>query len=379
MLKKRCLGKRGIALQFNWIFVLIGGAIFLGFFFSLIMNQAKQAELGSAVDSTTELDAFLKVSSASGETQKVVKFGTKGQKIIFRCDDGRSDYFVEGADTWSDHNYHVIFSPTELKGRDLVVQTLIFEAPFRVMPFVYVTDTAIEYVFVGEGGQISPLLNLIINEMPLNATKKFIILDSPNNDIPDYRAAITNYKDNNYERTVFVTSNTTLLDALKLNDFQRNPGKVFGVAVMPGQSTVAEYGSLTFFHYNSTAGFVSDGDSPFIRDGVPPEMRQKMALGGVISHNKGIYECNLKKLLRRTELLTKLHKDRMIYYYDHSPIECQLYYWGPDSADTYLEDIKSYSSKGEVTSSNFNDLFISINKLVVRNNLLLSQGCARIY
>jgi len=376
MLKKRCLNKRGFALQFNWLFVLIGGAIFIGFFFSLIMNQASQAEKGSAVDSTRELDTLLKVSSASGETQKVILFGAKDQKITFSCDE-ISEYLVEGSDTRSSYNYYVIFSPTELKGRKLVTQTLIFEAPFRVMPFVYVTDTEIEYVFVGEGGQISPLLNLIINEMPLNATKNFI--NPANADIPDYRKAISAYKDNNYERTVFIASNTSILNSLKLNNFQRTPGKVFGIAVMPGQETIAEYGNLTFFHYNQTLGFESDGESPFIRDGIPPQMRQRMALGGVISHNKGVYECNLRKLLKRTELLSKLHKDRLVYYYDNSPAECQLYYWGDESADTYLEDIKSYVANGELTSSNFNNLFISINKLAVRNNLLLSQGCARIY
>ncbi len=347
------MNKRGFAIQFNWLFVLIGGAIILAFFFSLITNQASEEEKRTAQRSTQELDALLKVSLASGDTQKTLLFN---KKIVFYCDE-ISEYYVEGAIKPGRYDYDVIFSPTKLESKELIIQTLAFEAPFRVIPLVYVTNKDIEYVFVGS----SALINIVYNFMPDDTLKKS--LAAPSN--------IANYPDNNYDHTVFVLNDSMYLTAL--NNFDNNDERVYAVVITPGP--VVGYGNLNFYHYDSSSPpprFVNDGSIPFLGS--------ELVLGGVISHDKTIYECNLRKVLRRLELLSRLHINRTIYYYYNTSEECKNYY-NDTNARGFIEDIKEYAvEKDELSVDDFNNALFAINELRSLNTYIIRRtSCPPIY
>jgi len=368
MLKKRCfaifdrkLKKKGFELQFNWIFVLIGGAIFLGFFFSLIANQTSNSQKSSAQEATQELDNLLKVSSASENTQKSMLFEKAGKKIIFSCDI-TSEYYVEGAFKPSRHDYNVIFSPSELKGEDLIIMTKLFEAPFRTIPFVYVTNKDIEYVFVGPDDSI--VLNAVFNAMPETSTKKFI---QPSEAI--------GYKDNNYERTVFIFEGESALLSLSQLNFVKSDQRLFAVVIKPAEGALLDYGELIFYTYAPGAGFVANNAE------ATPYLGLNLVLGGVISHDKTIYECNLRKSLVRLELLAQLHRQRMIYYAENTLPSCADVYAGAEnSANLYLDSIHEYAGKKELILPDTYSLLLAINDLKTLNNYLLQKtNCPRIY
>ncbi|MBW2990430.1 hypothetical protein KY348_01860 [Candidatus Woesearchaeota archaeon] len=355
-INRPCQGKKGFALQFNWLFVLIGGAVILGFFISLIVNGLAGEEGITAQKRTEEIDSVLKVSLAAGDTQKTLFFN---QKIIFSCDE-ISEYFVEEAFKYSRYDYNALFSPSELDGRELVILTRVFEAPFRVMPLVYVTNKDIEYVFVGDSGLITQTYNL----MPDNATTAAIS--------PDILAT---YPDKNYDRTVFVLDVNDENSLARLHNFNRaKQDRIFAVVINASEGTVNNYGVLDFYRYEQEA-FVLSKSAPFLT--------LDLALGGIISHDKTMYECNLRKVLQRLEMLGELHMKRMLeIYYENSNDFCQVYYAGqPYSAQEHFESIKQGAEKKELSLDNFRNIFSAINDLRTLNmiNISARTDCAPIY
>jgi hypothetical protein len=362
MLNKKFSNKRGFALQFNWIFVLIAGAVFIGFFISLITNMNEDEVKNELQQSTQEIDALLKVSSAVGDSQKTLPFY---KKIVFSCGE-ISEYSVEGASKPARYDYDVIFSPKELNSKEVIIQTLIFEAPFKVMPLVYVTNKRIEYVFVGT----SPIINSLYGMMPANATKK---------SIPPTPTALSTYPNNNYDQTIFILNETdgdAYLTTTKLSSaFDNKKERAFAVVVSLNQGEVINsYGGLTFYNYTSPK-FVKDGDAVLFLD-------PQTALGGIIGFNKAIYECNARKVIKRLELLTELHEKRLeVYINSYSPeefSECKNFYL---EAKNYVERIRlSSAEKATFTGEDFNNLRLAISDLANLNNqIITSKDCPRIY
>jgi hypothetical protein len=359
MLNKKFSNKRGFALQFNWIFVLIAGAVFIGFFISLITNQSAEEAKKESQQSTQQIDSFLKASSAVGDTQRTELFD---KKLVFSCGDV-SEYSVEGALKPARYDYNVIFSPRELNGKEVIIQTLIFEAPFKIMPLVYVTNKRIEYVFVGA----SPLINSLYSMMPANTTKKSV---SP--------TALSTYPNNNYDQTIFILNETDgdALATTKLSSaFDNKKERAFAVVISLNQGEVINsYGGLTFYNYTSPK-FVKDGSAVLFLD-------PRTALGGIIGFNKAIYECNARKVLKRLELLTELHEKRLdayINYYGTDGFsECKNFY---NDAKNYAERIRLYSMEKETfTSDDFNNLRLAISDLAnLNNHIITSKDCPRMY
>ncbi len=371
MFKQRQLKKRGFELQFNWIFVLIGGAIFLGFFIALIRNFDAGETQQTTQESTQELDSYLKISSAVSDTQKIVEFKSNKQ-ITFSCMDNVSEYYVEGSIKSARYDYNAVFSPTELRSNELIIRTQVFESPFKVMPLVYVTDKRIEYVFVGT----SPVMSLLYNSMPAGVIKNTI----SKSDLP---WKLTDYPDNNYDHVVFILNDTDAetLPGLALSNFNNARSKVFAVVISTEGNRI-DYGSLIFYSYISNA-FVSEGSVPFLENSLG-QQKSVFILGGIISHDKEIYECNLMKAMKRMILMAQLHDLRLEAYnqhygsinYDYSFYDCKDYYTGARGNLSAL----TYSEEPVLTAANFRDMRLAINNIENINRLIMIYGdCARIY
>jgi len=354
--------KRGFAVQFNWLFVLLGGAVILGFFISLITNQIYQEEQKTDQQAAQELENLLRVSLAAKNTLKTVDFVDK--RIRFYCDE-ISEYYVGEALRSTRYDYNAVFSPTELMGKELVIQTLVFKAPFKVIPLVYITNKDIEYVFVINSSVIAQ----IYNAMPGNTTVRAV--HNPQD--------ISAYPDNNYERVVFVLdirNKSGLNNRLTNFDSGQNSEKVYAVVI--NTTNPYYYGNISFFKYASKQGFVYNGSAPFLG--------LELLLGAVISHDKIIYDCTLRKVLQRLALLSKLHERRMAYYSAHTHSSCSSLYTAPgDSAQAYLKDISRYSEEAQHTTAltPFRNLLIAITQLKSLNNYILTkikaQSCPLIY
>ncbi|MBN2459266.1 hypothetical protein JXB28_03190 [Candidatus Woesearchaeota archaeon] len=362
------LGKKGFAMQFNWIFVLIGGAIIFGFFFSLINNLLQSEDVSTKIKATQEVDAMFKINLASDNTQKTIEF-TSNIKINFFAErtSTYSEYSVEGSPRAARYDYNAIFSPNELEGDELIVQSFVLDLPFRSMPVVYVTNKEVEYVLLG----ISPAVQTVLSDLPedINWKQHEVLGD------------MSSYPDRNYDRTVFVTDKETFdtsgMAWVRFNNFNRPAERIFAVVMAPGTGTIAGYGEISFYKYDPNQGLVLAGTSPFFD--------HKILTGAIISHDRDIYENNLRKVLRRINLLTDLYVKKVEYYWaDNELVLCRgLYGEVLEFLDSPggNEDVKAWSLyEDELSYTNLALLFSASNQLKAFNSQIVSgRDCPGIY
>ncbi|MBW3019554.1 hypothetical protein KY329_05215 [Candidatus Woesearchaeota archaeon] len=134
--------KKGFTIQFNWIFVLIAGALILAFFFSFALKQRSLSEEKLSVTLTSDLDSIL-VSS-------IVSTGTAQELLIpevsFECSEGCDCRFRIGRSSRSFGDLP-IFSTGFVKDKG-IVWALDWKVPYRVSNFLYVTDASTKFFFV---------------------------------------------------------------------------------------------------------------------------------------------------------------------------------------------------------------------------------------
>jgi hypothetical protein len=239
--------KKGFEMQFNWLFVLIAGAIFLAFFFSLIRGHSSDSAKEDASSAQQELDSLLRSSQSSAELQKIIAFG---KQLRFSCyDSGNSatsgvsssfvsEYYVGDSDSAVQYNYKVIFSPRVLDGKELIVKSSAFRMPFNIMPFVFLMNKDIEFVFVGN----NTILTQLYSSLPVNASKKKITVE-----------ALPSFPNNNYYNTVFImnSSDGALAMNLQLSNFKlpSDHKKIFAVVINAAGGLADSYGDLRFYDY----------------------------------------------------------------------------------------------------------------------------------
>jgi hypothetical protein len=350
-------GKKGFELQFNWIFVIIGGAVFLGFFFTLMGNLSSNEESEKVFLGQKSFDSFIGSFSSSSEIQKILPFS---EKIDFFCsvldDDFSSEYYVGKSRQSSNYNYRVLFTPSSLSGDELIVKSVPFKSPYNVMPFSYLSNRNIEYVFVGE---FSPLFSQISLLLPKNVTI-------------NKASSIQSYKDYNYDRTIFIVddSNANVLSSSLSNFAKSSDDRVFAVVLDSKGDLVDSYGNIDFYSYSPKKGFSLEGSSVF--------MGPELLLGSIISHDALLYSCELKKIILRLNFTLDLNKKKLQKYSRELP-DCYSRY------DRMISDIDTIilllSEKNVITSSDFSfeGIYPLIRRLSLANNDLLRTECISMY
>src|SRR5262245_38251117 len=118
--------KRGFELQFNWLFVLIAGAVFLGFFFLVIRNQLTASDIDESAAAQSDLSFILRTSQGSRSSEKLIPLPGK---FTFSCEDNVSSFSAAGSTFTGQYNYLAIFSPEVLDSKEVMVKTETFKAP----------------------------------------------------------------------------------------------------------------------------------------------------------------------------------------------------------------------------------------------------------
>jgi len=288
--------RKGFELQFNWLFVIIGGAILLGFFFMLITRMTSNSEEEIGLSSQQDIDSLFRANQAASETQKFIRFD---KKISFFCsslgNDFISEYYVGASKASTSYNYRVIFAPSFLNSQEIILKSSPFKAPFNVMPFIYLTNKHTEFVFVSQDAN-NPLFSQLASLLPMNSTI-------------NKAASISSYKNTNYDYTVFVLnfSDKDLLDS-KLVNFDKpiDIGRVYAVLLDPAGGIADSYGDIAFYEYEPGSGFDELGTAGF--------MGSELLTGAVVSHDYKLYSCESRKALLRLNFTLELHKKKLEQY-----------------------------------------------------------------
>ena len=151
--------KRGMGEQFNWIFVVVSGAIILGFFtmfaFRYIDLEEHKQDLASIRDFGNVLNALGKLSVGdkgasidSNNPEEGLRFGYK-LNFNYECNEDKARIYInDGLFASYEFTDGVLFSENNnnVNALDLVIKPWKF--PFHVTNIIYLSDTAKKYYFV---------------------------------------------------------------------------------------------------------------------------------------------------------------------------------------------------------------------------------------
>lgn len=139
--------KRAFEMEFHWIFILIAGAVILGFFFMMAQKQKTASQEKLATNLLTELTSAFVAALQSKGTAQLLNLPTTGIEL----DCGKTDicdckYTILGKPKSMGDN--ILFGPQKLKDTKATLWTLNWNAPFRATNFLYMTTQQIKYVIV---------------------------------------------------------------------------------------------------------------------------------------------------------------------------------------------------------------------------------------
>jgi len=276
--------KQGVfEIQFNWIFVLIAGGIILFFFLTIIGNQQKSSDEAINIDIVQRLDTILVSTEQSFQTYKELELVTT--KLTFSCEEGDSELLMGSFSVPT--SSQVLFAPAVAKDRKFQLWTQVWDQPYRVMPFLYITTPHTRFVIVNDSDGYAEGL---YNALPANITK--VLVDE--SDIGDYYT-----HDYDYSIAVFFDNSFNVPAGLAPKD------KRLPVINIRTNVSWDQYGMIDFF-------YVSNPTTPF--DYTPmnsqPYLGKEMIYGALFTADPDLYSCTVKKALDRYKLVTALQESR---------------------------------------------------------------------
>lgn len=342
--------KRGIEMQFHWIFILIAGAIILAFFFSLVAKQKSLSEEKLSITLSSNIEAVFSGAIESKGTAQPLSIPKGG--IEFSCSESCVCVFQIGnkATSFADK---IIFTPSLIEGQDAVAWSNEWKLPFRVTNFLYMTNPNVKYYFVyvpGRNGEkmfdrinktLPPGLNAVVlkdadvSDIPYEGFQetKFVFLDIPDSDI-----------------------NLESLDS----DFRKK--KVSAVNIHEN--------AITFYEKQPNELVFDSAASPFA--GEP------LMFAAVFSADKQMYDCGLKAAFFKLNHVASIIYDRAKLIQDSIAVAKPECTYRLDDFDVLIDRSAKLSADVEFSQS-ISDVISSAGAIERENKNAIFLSCPEIF
>lgn len=335
--------KKGFEMQFNWIFVLIVGAIIVIFFTVVIVRQKSLSESSSRAAMLNSMESIIAGASASLYTTSSISI--PDSEIEIGC-----NKIAVGAVSKQYQNL-ILFAPGLIKGTKIVSQTLPFNVPFRTTNILYMTSPKIRYIIIGN----SNMANKINSSLPSLVAKENYSSYEPSN--------IKNL--NNYKvRFVFVNA-----------DLQPNAISNSLAAMADADVTAVK---ITGNDERGFAGFYRKNGNSWMLKGTSRYIGLNTLLGAVYSDNVEDYNCNMQHIFSKTRLAAKIYHGRTSELKKESDSEsktqCSDSY---SNALAYLNII--YSAPPDSIDENINAIDSNYKSLEDESKKLELRSCPLVY
>lgn len=272
------MNKNAFEMEFHWIFILIAGAVILGFFFMMAQKQKTIAQEKLATNLLTELTSAFVAALQSKGTAQLLNLPTSG--IELTC--GLTDicdckYLILGKDKSMGDN--ILFGPQKLNDAKATLWTLDWKAPFRATNLLYMTTQQIKYVIVSS------------NEPVIKQFETKILRDLPTT---LKMQVVTNIQEINLDaehiRVIFLTNPGEMMQELT----NKARGKeVSAVHIEPPNKA-------TFYTRKNNNEQFSKAELPFLSD---PQAEQTindaMIYAAIFSNDPHLYKCHLQTAYKK--------------------------------------------------------------------------------
>jgi hypothetical protein len=340
--------KAAIEVQFNWVFVMIAGALILVFFFGIVQKQRQISQAKISNSLLTNIESIATGAAVAKGTVQTVDLPNIG--VNFECTpECLCTFSIE--DIRKEYQDKIIFAPETVEGAQIILWTLDWNAPFRVANFIYATTANDKYFFVYDNAN-SALLKMLNRTIPPEVNADFVHFS-------EY-AALEN-QNYNSAKFVFVDTSGNIPSDLGIDDsFRRTP--VTGLYINNG-------GDAVFYDK------VSRRRLEFMRRETS-YYGEPAAYGAIFASGMDSYECNMISGLQRLKNIIEIYTERAemlddfnnaenfcVEGYSTSSLE-QLY----EAADAAMLDTKAVKQIGSAVSG-----------VISQNEALLRGSCPLIY
>lgn len=309
------MNKKGfVTQQFNWIFVLLAGAIILILFIQIanVIQKTEQAKL--AVETVEQLDAKFTAASVNEDTIFTITISNPVD-LFFSCTiqgqttnqdttsqvasfSTSSQYGIENPTMTASADNLYIFSPQSMRASKYMIAVKPFTAPFRVDRMLYIASDTTQIIFISEDrSEFEHIARLI----PANIT----FMHRTN--FQDY---IQN-ADTGAQNHIVVTKtppNTNQLASNGLRNIARRTNIKF--VIVNDQTNFVQ---IRQYNPNSAQNS-NNGANSFLRPArftSLPYFSDETLLGAIYAHDSESYGCVLQRLQERWHTVARLHIQRL--------------------------------------------------------------------
>jgi hypothetical protein len=343
-----------IEIQFNWIFVLIVGALILVFFINISSAQRKNADQKLAFDLTSKIDLIMSGALAIPKTGQI--FDMPNIPFNLECS------AISTSGVQKQFPDRIIFGPDVLKGKSLVIFSEDWTVPFKVTNFLYITTSNVRYIVVVDPTEVRyEEAEKFYNSLPDNITKEM--------------SSLENIKDkNNYKiRLIFLEE---IYDHLTGADLADLPLPAF-MEGLPESALSGVYITGANEDSIATVQFIKKDRTGLLLSGEEIDIyKEPMIFGAIFAENKEQFNCSYMKAFKKLYYISQVYEKReellVQGYLDTSQQECKA----PETRDTnrYIESMGNAALDQNVGLINANEIYIA-----QVNNQAVRYSCASIY
>ena len=339
--------KGSIDVQFNWIFVLVIGALIIFFFISVMKSSEKNSTKSTYISLSSDVKNLIYQTESDVDNSKTIK--SPGLTINFDCE----TFDIEKSSTSEDIKFKTIFSPNKLKGREILTYTLKFEMPYPADYFILMTSNEVRYNFInncGNDNQCKAMFRVLERNLPQNTS--FQEVDSSEK-----------VEENNFYKERFIFINTDM-ENVELNDLGNADVTAINIV------GTLDYGNVTYYK-RSGDGFVTRGD-----DYTNFYLGKEMLAGAIISDQE-LYKCNRDKALFKLKTITYLYMNRtkeFKKFYD--PLNICFASYNSINLDSTLNELESIE---DINHEGINKIVSTANTIKKTNDESMLNSCPSIY
>jgi len=347
------MNKKGIfEVQFNWIFILIAGAVILAFFFSVVQKQRDISEQKLSLSLLNEFDAITTGASVAKGAAQRVDLPRAG--IDFSCDSCNCQFNIDQfARNYDDK---IIFAPKHIEGKDVVFWTLDWQVPYRAANFLYATNDRMKYFVVHDTSTGSQQLReQVTSKLPEQVNTEFITLDKICTDGDEC------VKNENYVQVKFVFLDINFGGNLGLHRSFRDTD-VSAVHVTGN--------AVSFFDCPSGRTDVqcSRADSYYVGDA--------SLYGAIFSQDVEMYECNMMSASRRLGYVTEILRNKVLQFNADNELVLQGCAYDADPLAQYVSLANAQST---VITQDISQVNAYSRQLEITNEQLIRDSCPTLY
>jgi hypothetical protein len=268
--------KRGqIEVQFNWVFILVAGALIFLFFFSIINWAKKNADQSSCIKIGQYLDSILTGSAVTKETVNQVNLPFK--QLEFTCD----TYRVDKCSAPNNLRNKIVFAPSRIEKGELVTWSLSWNVPFRVTNFLFVSSPQIRYIFIGD--ENNEIFQYLQDTFPEELGAEFN---------PGTIENLNNFK----VRFIYVNEETNTADIDKLRRMANEDVTALKITTTTPIKISFYRKSLSGFSKITYSGIEFAGEASLF--------------AAIFSDAPEEYDCNMQKAKQRLDKVAAIYKER---------------------------------------------------------------------